>query len=101
LTDCTLTRLADPDTAEPATFAIGGTVTHLDGLRCDGTAGGVRLVQFSAESNDGVTYTTTERRLEVQNGRFVVTDTVNGTLDAGDPSLQAFSTLDCPGVQSP
>jgi hypothetical protein len=101
LVDCTLTRLTDPDTAEPATFAIGGSVTHLDGLRCDGAAGGVRLVQLSAESSDGVTYDTTERRLEVQNGQFVVTNTVTDSIANGDPRLQAFTVLDCPGVQSP
>jgi len=101
LVDCTLTRLADADTAEPATFPIGGSVTHLDGLRCDGAAGGVRLVQLSAESDDGETYTTTERRFEVQNGRFVVTNTVNDTITNSDPRLQAFSVIDCPGVSNP
>jgi hypothetical protein len=101
LLDCTLTRLADPDTAEPATFAIGGSVTHLDGLRCDGAAGGVRLVQLSAESSDGETYATTERRLEVQNGQFVVTNAVNDTITNDDPRLQAFSVIDCPGVSNP
>jgi len=101
LRDCHLTRLTGPNSAQPAAFAIGGSVTHLDGLRCDGSAGGVRLVQLSAESDDGVTYHTTESRLLVDGGQFVVTGTVNDSIAANDPRLQPFSSLDCPGVGGP
>src|SRR3954447_17702436 len=47
LLGCALTRLTGPQGAGPSLFPIGGSVTHLDGIRCDGTAGGVRLVQLS------------------------------------------------------
>jgi hypothetical protein len=73
-----------------------------DGVRCDGTAGGQRLVALSAKSDDGVTYNTTETRLQVQAGAFTVLGApITGTLDANDSQLQGFSALDCPGVQAP
>lgn len=101
LLDCSLTRLTGPQGNAPSNFAIGGSVTHLDGLRCDGTAGGQRLVQLSATSDDGVTYTTKETRLTVENGHFTPDAPITDTVAAGDPRLQAFSSLDCPGVQAP
>lgn len=101
LTNCVLTRLTGPLGQQPSSFAVGGSVTHLDGLRCDGTAGGVRLVQLSAESADGLTYQTTDVRLQVNDGQFTATNTVNNTLDASDPQLQAYAGLDCPGVDVP
>ena len=77
-------------------------MTHLDGLRCDGTAGGQRLVQLSATSSDGITYDTKETRLQVQDGKFSVLGTpITDALDGSDPQLQGFSALDCPGVQAP
>ena len=102
LIGCSLTRLTGPQSAQPSLFAIGGSVTHLDGVRCDGTAGGQRLVALSAKSDDGVTYNTTETRLQVQAGAFTVLGApITGTLDANDSQLQGFSALDCPGVQAP
>jgi hypothetical protein len=102
LIGCSLTRLTGPQGSQPSQFPIGGSVTHLDGLRCDGTAGGQRLVQLSAKSDDGVTYKTTESRLEVKAGVFsVLGSPITGTLGASDPSLQAFSSVDCSGVQAP
>jgi hypothetical protein len=102
LIGCALNRLTGPQAGQLSLFAIGGSVTHLDGLRCDGTAGGQRLVQLSATSDDGLTYETVETRLQVQSGAFSplfapIADTVDGT----DPQLQSFSSLACPGVQSP
>jgi hypothetical protein len=102
LIGCALTRLVGPQGTQPSTFAIGGSVTHLDGLRCDGTAGGQRLVQLSATSTDGLSYDTKETRLQVQDGTFSVLGTpITDTIDGSDPSLQAFSALNCPGVQAP
>ena len=46
-------------------------MTSLGGLRCDGTAGGQRLVVLTAESSDGVNYQTTQQRLQVTGGQFV------------------------------
>lgn len=97
LIGCKITRLTGP-----SLFPIGGSVTHLDGLRCDGTAGGVRLVQLSATSNDGVSYDATESRLQVQNAAFIpLGDPITTTVEASDPRLQGFSSLSCPGVLSP
>jgi hypothetical protein len=101
LIGCSLARLTGPQGTAPSLLPIGGSVTHLDGLRCDGSAGGQRLVQLSATSSDGITYDTKEIRLAVQDGKFTVTDTVTDTLDAHDARLQEFSTLNCPGVQAP
>lgn len=97
LVGCTLNRLVGPQGAQPSLFAIGGSVTHLDGLRCDGG-----LVKLSATSDDGVTYETQETRLQVQDGKFNLLGTpVTNTVDSSDASLQSFSALDCVGVQSP
>ena len=102
LIGCSLTRLVGPQGTQPSLFAIGGSVTHLDGLRCDGTAGGQRLVQLSATSTDGISYDTKETRLQVQDGKFSVLGTpITDTVDGSDPQLQGFSALDCPGVQAP
>ena len=102
LIGCSLTRLVGPQGLQPSLFAIGGSVTHLDGLRCDGSAGGQRLVQLSATSSDGITYDTKETRLQVQDGKFSVLGTpITGSRASGDPGLQPFNVLDCLGVQSP
>jgi hypothetical protein len=102
LVGCSLTRLVGPLGTEPSLFAIGGSVTHQGGLRCDGTAGGQRLVQLGATSNDGITYQTTETRLQVQGGKFSPLGApIAGTVDGSDPALQGFGVLDCPGVQAP
>ena len=101
LTDCTITRLTGPQGNAPSTFPIGGSVTHLDGLRCDGSAGGQRLVVMSATSDDGFTYQTKETRLQVASGHLTPDPPVTDTVGAQDPRLQAFSSLDCQGVQAP
>jgi hypothetical protein len=102
LVGCTLTRITGPVGTERSQFAVGGSVTHLDGLRCDGSAGGQRLVQLSAKSDDGITYETQETRLVIEQGHFTVPNPpVTGTLPATDERLQPFSTLSCPGVAAP
>lgn len=102
LVGCTLTRITGPQGQAPSQFAVGGSVTHLDGIRCDGTAGGQKLTQLSATSDDGQTYKTTETRLRVESGHFVQdSPPLADSIDAGDPTLQGFSNLDCTGVQAP
>ena len=101
LTGCAIARLTGPQGNAPSSFPIGGSVTHLDGLRCDGTAGGQRLVVMSATSDDGFTYQTKETRLSVANGHFTPDPPVTDTIDARDQRLQAFSSLACEGVQAP
>jgi hypothetical protein len=98
--NCAIVRLTGPQGNAPSNFPIGGSVTHLDGLRCDGTAGGQRLVQLSATSDDGVTYTTKETRLTVTGAHFTPDPPITDSIPAQDPRLQAFSSLDCPGVQA-
>lgn|GEM_PF-5761980 len=99
---CVLLRLLAEGSGAPATFPVGGTVTHYGTLRCDGTAGGQRLVVMSAQSDDGVTYQTSEQPLQVQEGHLVADGPpVTGTSDASAPSLERFTHLDCPGVMQP
>jgi hypothetical protein len=102
LIDCALTRLVGPQGTQPSLFAIGGSVTHLDGLRCDGTAGGQRLVQLSATSTDGISYDTKETRLQVEDGKFSALGApITATLDFNGAQQQGFGGLACPGVQAP
>ena len=100
LVGCTLTRVKDVR-GQPSSFPIGGSVTHLGGLRCDGTAGGQRLVQLSATSDDGITYATTETRMDVVNGQFTATNTVNGSVTTDDPTFHEFGSINCSGVETP
>jgi hypothetical protein len=99
---CDLVRIAATNGTTPSTFAIGGSVTHLDGLRCDGVSGGVRLVRLSAVSADATTYDTTEEALDVQGGAFLSPNPpVQGTITSSDPTLPDFATIACPGVTYP
>lgn len=103
LEDCALTRLNGPD-GGPSAFAVGGTVTHGSGLRCDGIAGGQRLVDLAAESTDGVSFTTTETLLQVNGTALVQANPpVVGTLTspADEDAIQGFYSLQCAGVASP
>jgi hypothetical protein len=99
LADCALVRLAGAGGSTPAELPVGGTVTHLSGIRCDAASTGTRLVQVAAESTDGVTYTTTEQAFDVTDGKLVPASApVAGTLTGDDPQLSRFSGLDCSGV---
>ena len=99
LANCTITRITGPQGTAPSNFAIGGSVTHLDGLRCDGTAGGQRLVQLQATSDDGITYNTKETRLTVANAHFTPDPPITDSMNVNDDRLHGFSSLDCPGVE--
>ena len=99
LTACHLVRLTTAAGSTPAELPVGGTVTHLSGVRCDNVSGGARLVQVSGESTDGVTYTTSEQAFDVTDGKLVAASPpVAGTLSGNDPDLSRFSGLDCSGV---
>ncbi|MEY2436461.1 MAG: hypothetical protein QOF97_1297 [Acidimicrobiaceae bacterium] len=101
LTACRLVRLTGSSGMTPAALPVGGTVTHLSGLRCDGIAGGTRLVRVAAESTDGVTYDTSEQPLDVTDGKLVPPGPpVKGTLSVNDPALPRFGGLDCAGVDA-
>ena len=95
---CTLTRLALAPSTAPAVFAIGGTVTHLDGLRCRDN----QLDKLSATSADGVSYDTKTQRLTIADGALVaVGEPTTAVLRGPNPELQDFASLDCPGVARP
>lgn len=95
---CNLTRLSLAPSTAPAQFAIGGTVTHLDGLRCRDK----QLEQLSATSSDGVNYDTKIQRLTIGDGSLIAVGApVIGTMRGANPDLQQFATLDCPGVVRP
>jgi len=87
--ECSLARVAGP------LLAVGGTVTHLDGLRCGDGA----LSVLQADSTDGSTYQTSVQRYAVDAGSLTADGApVTATMAASDPRLSAFASLDCPGV---
>ena len=77
------------DGAEAA-FPVGGTVTHAEGMRCEGD----RLVVLSAVSDDGETFQATETAYEVRDGELVRGEAVGRTLSADE--AQPYYELDCP-----
>ena len=98
LAACELVRLSGAGST-PAELPVGGTVTHLSGVRCEDASSGTQLVQVAAESSDGVTYATTQQALDVTDGKLVPAGPpVAGTVSGNDPELSRFSGLDCSGV---
>jgi hypothetical protein len=79
---------------EATAFAVGGSVTHGDGIRCDGSG---QLTVLSATSDDGATYQATAVTYEVDGTALVETDRQATTIEAGeDPDgLAAYYRLDC------
>jgi hypothetical protein len=77
-----------------AQFAIGGTVTHLDGIRCDrGT-----VVHLNATSEDGESYATSETRYELEGDSLVPAGAPStGAMTTSDPDLADFATFTCAG----
>ena len=75
---------------EPAAFPVGGTVTHAEGMRCEGAT----LVVLSAVSDDGETFQATETAYEVSDGALVRGEAVGRTLTAAE--AQPFYEIDCP-----
>ena len=76
-----------------AALPIGGTVTHGDGLRCDGD----RITVLSATSDDGATYQATATTYRLEGTELVEVDRSTSTIEAQqDPdTLHAYYDLDC------
>jgi hypothetical protein len=91
---CDLVRVTT-EAGAPATFTVGGTVTHLDGLRCPDGGG---LDVLSARSTDGDTYAGTVTPAVVADGHVTLAPPM--TVDPiAAPDLSAFGALACPGVE--
>jgi hypothetical protein len=75
---------------QPAAFPVGGTVTHAEGMRCEGDG----LVVLSAVSDDGETFQATETTYEVRDGELVRSEATGRTLTAEE--AQPYYELDCP-----
>ena len=76
-------------------LAVGGSVTHLDGLRCGDGA----LSVLQADSDDGSTYRTSAQRFVIDAGSLTADGAPDtATMAASDPRLSAFASIDCPGV---
>jgi hypothetical protein len=77
----------------PATLAVGGSVTHGDGLRCDEDG----ITVLSATSDDGVTYQATSVTYRVEGTDLVEADRTSTTIEAqSDPqTLEGYYRLDC------
>jgi hypothetical protein len=76
-----------------AALAVGGSVTHGDGLRCEGDD----ITVLSATSDDGATYQATATRYRVDGTELVEIDRQASTIEAqADPDeLEAYYRLDC------
>lgn len=73
-------------------FSVGGSVTHGDGLRCEGG----RVTVLSATSDDGRTYQATAVTYEVAGTELVEVDRDASTIESSDPdALGAYYRLDC------
>lgn len=77
----------------PATLAVGGSVNHGDGVRCEGGT----VTVLSATSDDGETYQATAITYEVDGTELVEVDREASTIDAqADPAvLDPYYRLDC------
>jgi hypothetical protein len=76
-----------------AALAVGGSVTHGDGLRCTGD----QVTVLSATSDDGSTYQATAITYDVDGNDLVEADRQASTIEAEqDPgTLDAYYRLDC------
>ena len=76
-----------------AALPIGGTVTHGDGIRCDGDD----LIVLSATSDDGETYQAKAVTYRLEHDALVARSTKASTIVAKqDPdTLRAYYELDC------
>lgn len=95
LVGCDLARVTIGGT-RPATLAVGGTVTHLDGIRCEAGGG---LTVLTATSVDGVTYSATQAAATITDGVLQLDRQPPQDLPADQ--LDAYGQLVCPGVQPP
>lgn len=88
---CDLTPVTIDGTV--AALPIGGTVTHGDGLRCDGN----RIVVLSATSDDGATYQATATTYQLSGTKLVARGKSVSTFEAQRDSetLRSYYELDC------
>jgi hypothetical protein len=80
----------------PAFFAVGASVRHSAGLRCDPQTHTLRV--YSGESDDGQTYAVTWRDLRLENGTLTEVGTGSGTAHMGDDLFRAAGNFDCAGI---
>ena len=85
----------------PAVFTIGASVTYAGGLRCEGTGGAQYLVQLTAESTDGMSYTTHDTKLQRVGTNLIPETVLDGTADANGDSLFQYSQVNCSGITLP
>jgi hypothetical protein len=78
---------------EAAALAVGGSVTHGDGLRCDGD----QVTVLSATSDDGATYQATAVTYDVDGTDLVEVDRDASTIEAqaASATLDSYYRLDC------
>lgn len=81
-----------------AYFTAGASALRHDGLRCELTAAGLRLVQLSATSTDGLTFVTADTTIQRAATNLVPETVTDGTASLDGPSLFAYSLVDCPGI---
>jgi len=80
----------------PAVFAVGASVRHSAGLRCDGQTHVLRV--YAGESADGQTYAVTWRDLRLANGTLTEVGTGSGTAHMGDALFTAAGSFDSSGL---
>lgn len=78
----------------PATFPVGGTVTHGDGISC--TPSGEIIVR-SATSDDGATYQAAATTYRLDGNELELVDESGTTIEAHDDpeALRAHYEIDC------
>lgn len=89
--DCALTPVQL--NGATATLAVGGSVTHGDGLRCEDDD----VTVLSATSDDGATYQATSTTYRVEGTELVEIDSSASTIEASDDpdTLAGYYRLDC------
>jgi hypothetical protein len=86
----------DDGTVAPFTVTVGSALGALGGLRCDGGAGSQFLVMLTARTDDKVTYSTEDVRIErsgptsLERGAMLL-----GELPVGSDALTAYHSASC------
>ncbi|MEO7556504.1 MAG: hypothetical protein ABIV94_07870 [Acidimicrobiales bacterium] len=93
LRSCELVRVTE-GAERPATLTVGGTVTHLDGIRCEENGA---LTVLSATSLDGVDYTGTASTATIDVG--VLRKQPPTPQPLTPDQLEGYGQLRCPGIE--
>lgn len=98
--ECAITRVSFTG-GGPVELPVGGGVTHGNGILCTGGDDGVGLVELSAMSSDGETFTTADTRYRVDGNTLVEVSSESVALDrtADSGQLDAYYTLNCPSLE--